>query len=234
MKNKIIIEFTWLPWSGKTTLTAKLSENPLYKNNVFFINNYMEDSLNKQNFYKKIITRIRFIFSNKNIFINHFILFIKWLFHWNFKILFTYSAQSFHLSNIKKQKNDFLIADEIYLHRYFWSILHSGKKVNKNLLDYLLKISDTNIYPIFIHSNNTISLERIKQREINNSLSFDKYSDKQKLSLLEKNWNLSEYITRKYCEIHNKPFLEISTHTSIPEKYEQICQHIDDILKISS
>ena len=220
--NKIIIEFTGLQWSWKTTILSNIEKKIQKKDMYIFKDTYLIKSrclwyihrvlilfLYPFQTLKIILIAIQL---RKNIFINSWIL--SYIFY-----------KKYLTKNICEK---FIIYDEFYLHTLFSMFINSQSE-NKKIIDKNI-LYFPNIYPIHFNTSYEKNIERTKKR---NKIKYDKLPDLEKRKLLEKNWYLSEYVVKKYCKLTNKPYLEVDGDASIEEKVKQVMTHIEYIKKIN-
>lgn len=219
MKKQIIIEFTWLQWSWKSTILNELIKNNYLKDKVFYVwDNYHKNNYLNKTTCKKIFIRFFWLFKNPILNLRYLMYFYKshcWIMLFN-----SLSYWKFIINSLKDKS--FILTDEIILH-FFWT---SWNKPSYNLLK-----SINNIYPIYFNTSHKVHIERTKKRQ--KPWYYDKLSDDEKRKSLEKNGYLSKYIVEKYCELTNKPYLEVDGDASIEEKTKQVMKHIEYIMEIT-
>lgn len=222
---KIIIELTWLQGSWKTSIINAL--NPKYEKNVFYCEIFNKN-YNNLKIYKKFIIRLFSIL--KNIKINWKIFKFSLSFE---KRLIVFNKLSYSIYKInyinKYYKSKIIITDELFLHSIFSSLFLYENKINKTKIEKFLKnIILNKIQPIYIDVKYDEQIINTKKRNIFKL--YDNLQDEEKKELLVKKWNLSEFITNKYCEIYNRPFLKVPS-LSLKEKIHKVEEYIDLIIK---
>ena len=232
MKNKpIIIEFTWLQWSWKTTVLNEIKKQYNFNNDVLIFDEEVKKKYLNETKIKRLIYNFFNLILNPLLYINILLLCLKSKseyksFFWNFILLSTNYTLYKYIN--KNYNNKAIIFDEFLLHQLL-SVSYNIKNRDKYIKNTIKHI---NLYPIFFDTSIEISLERTKNR--NKAIKFDNLTDWEKRKLLEKNWYLSKYIVEKYCELTNKPYLEVDGDASIEEKTRQVMKHIEYIMEITN
>ena len=217
--NNIIIEFTWLQWSWKTTTLDELIKNKFLDDNFTYIwKKFHDENYVNKSAIKKIYLRSFWLLKNPILNLRFFLFSIwiqKWLLAFNW-----FSYGKYLINNIWYQN---LITDEIILTHFS----NSWKEPYDNLLT-----STSNIFPIYFNISIKEHIKRTKKR-LKPWYFYDKLPDEEKKKLAEKNLFFSQRIIKKYCELTNKPYLEVDWDASIEEKVKQVMNHIEYIKKIN-
>lgn len=223
MHKPTIIEFTWFPWSWKTTVLRHIKkQNILQNKNIEYCFDFKEKYMSKYEFLSALFVFFYAIYNAKYFF------YLRWILkHMDLLSKFYIFYQIYQYNFIRKN-NKSIIFDQ-----YLLQIIPS-KKILESELDHMRwQISKFDIYPIHFVTSIEKVVERTAQRK-KKGFEFDHLSKQKKLKILKPLKNKPKYKIQKYCELTNKPYLEVDGNASIEVKVKQAKKHIDSILAITN
>ncbi|UFX82751.1 GTP-binding protein [Candidatus Absconditicoccus praedator] len=231
MQKPIIIEFTGFSGSGKTTIMNELIKNNFFDDNfcVFDIKtNSIDTNFLSKSKINKLVSIIFSLIKNPSLHLNFITLLIKSKAKfWKHYKMFVFMIYRYDNAKIKSK---YLVFDEYYL-KYFGQF---SSKIDDNKLDEYIKNflpSEKNIYPI--HFEISDHKECIKRKSERNKKEFSAEELKKRVEKRKKIGPKYKYTIQKYCELTNKPYLEVDGDASIEEKTKQVMKHIEYILEIT-
>ncbi len=222
--SQIIIEFTWLQGSGKTTVFKRIQDHFLQPDIYFFSDPRLATSR-----FLRYLHRICILLVSP-LTILYLMRFVILLGGRKSFMVFWQLSYVFYQLFCTQSKRGYVVYDEFYLHRLYATSLDAEATHELHIDRYVWLF--TNIYPIHFSTSYNTHIARTTARQ-HAWYYYDKLSVYQKKILMQKYWHLSFDIVQKYCDLTNKPYLEVDGDASIEVKTQQVIKHINYILSIT-
>ena len=235
MWKPIVIELTGLPWSWKTTVLSDIRKQNLLSENFFICdeNSNISKSYNQKKLLNKMFFRglnllkypslhykfVMLSLENKN---KYFACFNK------------FSLYLYFFDKIYSSSNYNYIVFDQFLLQYIFRSLSFGSLEEETIVRKISKLKkDFFIYPIHFDTSIDVHKKRVKERKEKWEKGNPNDINKKKSNDNPDKRYISKHITQKYCELTNKPYLEVDGDASIEEKTKQVMKHIEYILEIT-